>query len=138
MPAIRCTAVEGDRNRFEFRVLGPTEVLRDGVPVRFRGSRELALVALLVIEANRIVPSERLVEDLWGGVPPSGALRTLRVYVSRIRQAFEESDDLLVTRPAGYLLRASPAMIDAGRFEALVREGRQQATAGHCARAADI
>jgi DNA-binding SARP family transcriptional activator len=118
-------------------VLGPTEVLRNGVPVRFRGSRELALVALLAIEANRVVSSERLVEDLWGEGAPSGALRTLRVYVSRIRKAFEGSDDLLVTRPAGYLLRATPEMIDAARFEDLVREGRDQAAAGDHRRAAD-
>ena len=122
----------------EFRLLGPTEVLRDGVSVRFRGNRELALVALLAIEANRVVSSERLVEELWGGAAPDGALRTLRVYVSRIRQAFEECGDLLVTRPAGYLLQATPDMIDANRFEALVREGREESTAGHHQRAADI
>lgn len=137
MPAVRCGAVEGGKARFEFRVLGTTEVLRDGEPVRFRGSRELALVALLAIEANRVVSAERLVEDLWAGAAPAGAMRTLRVYVSRIRQAFEECGELLVTRPAGYLLQATPDMVDAARFEVLVREGRQQAAAGYHERAAD-
>ena len=119
-------------------MLGPTEVLRDGEPVRFRGSRERALVALLAVEANRVVSAERLVEDLWGGAAPGGALRALRVYVSRIRQALADSDEVLVTRPAGYLLRATPDTIDAARFEALVREGRDRVAAGDSEGAATI
>lgn len=67
--------------------------------MRFRGRRELALVALLVVEANRVVASERLVEDLWGDTAPAGAVRSLRVYVSRIRQAFGDPGELLVTCP---------------------------------------
>ena len=114
----------------EFRVLGPTEVLRDGVPLRFRGNRERVLVALLVLHANRVVSSERLIEDLWSGEVPEGALRTLRVYVSRVRQTLGDTGDLLATRPAGYLLRAEPETVDALRFEALVSSGREQARAG--------
>ncbi|MGH8972898.1 MAG: BTAD domain-containing putative transcriptional regulator [Acidimicrobiia bacterium] len=111
-------------------MLGPTEVRRDGEPVRFRGRRELALIALLAIEANRLVPTDRLIEDLWGDTAPEGALRTLRVYVSRVRQALGDAGELLVTRPTGYLFRVEPGAIDALRFEALVREGRRQVAAG--------
>jgi DNA-binding SARP family transcriptional activator len=122
--------VEGVAGGLEFWVLGPTDVRRDGESVRFRGRRELALVALLAIEANRLVPTDRLIEDLWGDAAPDGALRTLRVYVSRVRQALGDAGELLVTQPTGYLLRVAPEAIDALRFEALVREGRRQVAAG--------
>ena len=128
--------MEGVTGGLEIRVLGPTEVRRDGELVRFRGRRELALLALLAIEANRLVSTDRLIEDLWGSSAPEGALRTLRVYVSRVRQALGIAGELLVTQPTGYLLRTDPGAIDALHFEAQVKEGRRQATAGDHASAA--
>jgi DNA-binding SARP family transcriptional activator len=121
---------------FEFRILGPTEVLREGEPLSFRGSRERALMAVLILHANRTVSSERLVEDLWDGEAPKGAIRSLRVYVSRVRHTLRAPGELLVTRPAGYLLQTEPEAIDAVRFDSLVREGREQARAGDHQRAA--
>jgi DNA-binding SARP family transcriptional activator len=124
---------------FEYRVLGPLEVARGGEPVRFRGSRERALLALLVVNANRIVSSERVAEELWNGHPPEGALKAVRVYVSRIRQALGDSGEVLSTRPSGYQLQADASAIDACRFEALVAKGREQARAGdHGAAAASL
>jgi len=115
----------------EFRVLGPTQVLREGEPLRFRGTRERDLLTLLVVRANRVVTSEQLVEDLWADTVPHGAVRSLRVYVSRIRQTLAGPNDLVVTAPAGYMLRTDPAAIDSARFDVLVAQGREQATLGH-------
>ncbi|MGH8991387.1 MAG: BTAD domain-containing putative transcriptional regulator, partial [Acidimicrobiia bacterium] len=114
---------------FEFRVLGPLEVVRNGEGLIFRGNRERALLALLILNANQVVSGERLAEDLWSGNPPEGALKNLRVYVSRIRQALGDPGDVVVTRPSGYLLEVDPMAIDAGRFDSLVAQGRREARA---------
>ena len=114
----------------QFRILGPLEVVRGGECLPFRGSRERALLALLVLNANRTVSAERLAEDLWSGDPPEGAIRSLRVYVSRLRQALGAAGQAVVTRPSGYVLQVDPEAVDALRFEALVARGRDEAKAG--------
>jgi DNA-binding SARP family transcriptional activator len=128
----------GDEEAFllQFRILGPLEVLRGSECLSFRGSRERALVALLVLNANRIVSTERLAEDLWSGDPPEGAIRSLRVYVSRLRQSLGVAGEAVVTRPSGYGLQVDSEAVDALRFEALVARGRDQTRAGDHERAA--
>ena len=59
----------------EFRILGPVEVIKDGQAVAVGGSRERAVLALLLASANRVVSAERLADDLWGGEPPAHSLR---------------------------------------------------------------
>ncbi len=115
----------------EFRILGPLEVARAGECLSFRGSRERALVALLAVNANRTVSAERLAYDLWDGSPPEGAIRSLRVYLSRLRQALGNAGHIVITRPSGYLLQVDPDAIDAFRFDTLVARGQEQAKAGH-------
>ena len=123
----------------EFRILGPLEVLNDdGVPVAVGGSRERAVVALLLLSANRVVSSERLADDLWGEHPPEGAAHALRVHVSRLRKALREAGDdgMVVTQPPGYLIRVDPAAVDAVSFESLVAEAHEQSAGGHQEKAA--
>jgi DNA-binding SARP family transcriptional activator len=124
----------------EFRILGPFEVLDEGgTPRPVGGIRERALLALLVLSANRVVSAERLADDLWGERPPEGALHALQVHVSRLRKALREAgqDGVLVTRSPGYLFRVEPAAVDAVRFESLLAKGREQAASGDHARAAE-
>lgn len=71
----------------EFRILGPLEVAHDGRSLALGGSQERALLALLLLSANRVVSAERLAENLWGDDPPEGATQALRVGVSRLRKA---------------------------------------------------
>ncbi|MCA1843198.1 MAG: AAA family ATPase, partial [Actinobacteria bacterium] len=94
------------------------------------------MLALLVLNANRSVAVERLTEELWSGEPPEGAIRSLRVYVSRLRQALGEDGQAVVTRPSGYVLEVAPEAVDALRFEVLVGCGRDQARGGDHDRAA--
>jgi hypothetical protein len=62
-----------DKTRFaEFSILGPLEVSRSERPVPLGGPRQRAVLALLLLEANRVVSMDRLAEDLWGGRPPGG------------------------------------------------------------------
>jgi DNA-binding SARP family transcriptional activator len=103
----------------EFRILGPLEV-RDGervVPVG--GVRRRAVLALLLLDANRVVPVERLVDGVWGDAPPASAHASLQNHVSRLR---EELGDRLATRAPGYVLRVAPGELDLDRFRALVDE----------------
>jgi class 3 adenylate cyclase/DNA-binding SARP family transcriptional activator/tetratricopeptide (TPR) repeat protein len=112
----------------EFRILGPFEVTHEGRPVTL-GGRERVLLALLLVSANRVVSSERLADELWGGRPPEGAIQSLRVHVSRLRRALREAglDGLLATHPGGYSVHVDPDALDSARFETLLAQGRRQA-----------
>lgn len=116
----------------EFRILGPLEVVGDGgAGVAVGGSRERAVLALLLLSANRVVSSQVLADDLWGEHPPEGAAHGLRVHVSRLRKALREAggDEIIVTQAPGYMVRVDPMDVDAVRFESLVAQAREQATA---------
>ena len=71
---------------------------------------------------NEVVRTDRLIEDLWGDRRPVNAPAALHNHVSRLRKDLGE--DVLVTKPWGYVLRADPEAIDLRRFENLVAEAR--------------
>jgi DNA-binding SARP family transcriptional activator len=103
-------------------VLGPLEVLEDGSPLRLGGPRQRALLALLLLHANRVLSSDALLDGLWPEEPPLAGRAALRVRVSQLRKAL--GGELVVTRPPGYLLAVRPDQIDLHRFEVLVTEAR--------------
>lgn len=105
-------------------MLGPVEAVVRGHPVDIGPRRQRTVLARLLVDPGRPVPVERLLDDVWGGEPPPGALRTLRSYVSRLRAALGDQGDLLVARDPGYVLDVPPATVDAVRFEGLAAEGR--------------
>ena len=117
------------------RLLGPVQVVRAGGEIRLGGPRPRAVLALLVLEAGRVVPAGRLVEEVWRGSPPPGAAKTLRSYVSRLR-ALLNPDATLAARGGGYVLRLDPDMVDAARFEHLVSAGQALLSGGEAAAAA--
>jgi DNA-binding SARP family transcriptional activator/basic membrane lipoprotein Med (substrate-binding protein (PBP1-ABC) superfamily) len=119
----------------EFRLLGPLEVAEDGRSVPLGGSRPRALLALLLLHRNEVVPVDRIVDELWAERPPKTAEQIVRVYVSNLRKALEQ--EVLVTQGNGYLLRAATAEVDADRFEAFRDEGRRLFAAGEVTQAAD-
>ena len=82
-------AVAGETRVVEFGLLGPLEVRRSGRAVPLGGPRQRAVLALLLLEANRVVSMDRLAEDVWGGNPPQGWARTLQTYVFHLRRALE-------------------------------------------------
>jgi predicted ATPase/DNA-binding SARP family transcriptional activator len=114
--------------RLEIRLLGPFDVLRDGAPVELGAYRQRALLALLVLHANEIVPRGRLIEELWGERAPESAANMVQVYVSRLRKAL--GTELLVTQTPGYVLRSDRARIDAVLFEQLVERSREELDRG--------
>jgi predicted ATPase/DNA-binding SARP family transcriptional activator len=126
----------GGTSACEVRLLGPVQVVRAGREIRLGGPRPRAVLALLVLEAGRVVPAGRLVEEIWRGSPPPGAAKTLRSYVSRLR-ALLDPDATLAARGGGYVLGLDPDMVDAVRFEQLVGAGREVLSGGEAAAAAD-
>ena len=123
----------------EYRILGALEVAAGGEVVPVGGSRERALLALLLLRANQVVPADTLVEELWGGRPTEAAENTLRVYVSRLRKSLRgaSTDEVLVTQTPGYVLRVAPDELDAARFEALAAVGKERLVAGDSGAASD-
>ena len=120
-----------------FCVLGPLEAYANGHRVAIGGGRERALLALLLVHSGEIVSRDRLIDELWGGEPPSSGSQSLDVYLSRLRKAFREAgaSNVLATRPPGYVLYADET--DARRFEILAGEGRAALAAGDAGRAAE-
>lgn len=106
----------------EFRILGPLEVLDGGRPLAIRRGKEHALLAYLLLHANQVVPSGRLIDVLWDERPPPTASKILQNAVSHLRR--ELGDGRLLTREPGYLLRVEAAELDALEFERLAKAGR--------------
>jgi DNA-binding SARP family transcriptional activator len=122
----------------EFRVLGPLEVTADGQSLGLGGARTRAVLALLLVHANQVVSSDRLLEELWPGQPTDKAADSLQVRLSELRKALRSAGEAgrLVTRPPGYLLRVAPGELDALRFEQLATEGGTALAADDAATAA--
>ncbi|MEU5883525.1 BTAD domain-containing putative transcriptional regulator [Spirillospora sp. NPDC047279] len=118
-----------------FGILGPVEARRDGEPVAVGGPRVRALLAMLLLDAGRLVGNERLIDGLYGEEPPAGAANALQSQVSRLRRGLG-SADLVEGHAAGYRLVVDPEDVDAHRFERLAREGRQALGRGDHAGAA--
>ncbi|GCB45401.1 BTAD domain-containing putative transcriptional regulator [Streptomyces sp. NL15-2K] len=126
--------------QYEFKILGPLEVRRDGQPVRIGAAKVRLLLAALLAEANQVVTVETLVNRLWGEKPPSRARNTLQNYVLRLRRALDcpAGGAPVHTRPHGYVIETAPDTLDLHRFAALVRQGRTALEEGAAARAAPL
>ena len=121
-------------------MLGPLEAVHDGTQVPLGSRKQRALLAILLLRANEVVAPDALIDELWGERPPPSAAHTLQVYVSRLRSAFRQGggdDGILVTRPAGYLLRVGFGELDLHRFEHLAEEGRRALASDSPERAAE-
>jgi DNA-binding SARP family transcriptional activator len=126
----------------EIRILGPLEVVdADRGRLALPRGRARRLLAMLVVDAGGVMPTDRLLEDLWRGAPPPTASKALHGLISKLRKALAASlegdtplDAVIETHPTGYRLAVDPEQIDAERFRRLVAEAdaldaRQRATA---------
>src|SRR5438132_11025581 len=108
-------------DRLELRLLGAFEVVAEGRSLSLGGARQRAVLARLALSANELVPTDQLVDQVWGGSPPAGAVTTLQVYLSQLRKALAGTAATIETRRPGYVLVIDPAAIDARRFDDLVQ-----------------
>ncbi|HET8821709.1 MAG TPA: BTAD domain-containing putative transcriptional regulator [Thermoleophilaceae bacterium] len=127
----------------DFRILGPLEVLDEGRPITLGGSKQRALLTLLLLHPNETLATDRLIDELWGERPPARAAKTVQMQISRLRKALTgetgpRSAGVVVTRERGYELRLDPDRVDAHRFERLVSEGRSELAGGHARSAVSV
>ena len=117
--------------KLEFCLLGPLVVRRGGVVVPVPRGRQRAVLAVLLLNAGRVVSTGEIAETLWGHAPPPSAPATVRNYVKRLRRTLGDGDQArIVTRPPGYVIRVDPGELDAARFEALLDGARTAARGG--------
>jgi predicted ATPase/DNA-binding SARP family transcriptional activator len=121
----------------EFGVLGVVRALRvDGSVVAVGGPQVRALLALLSLDAGRVVTTRRLIDGLYGHHPPADAAHALQSQVSRLRRGLGDAG-LVEFDQAGYRLAVDPDEVDAHRFSRLAATGRVALAAGEASRAAD-
>jgi DNA-binding SARP family transcriptional activator len=106
----------------QFRILGPLEVTDDDAVVALPGAKQRALLAILLLNANEIVSSDRLIDELWAGKAPESGRTALQVRVSQLRKALGRAGEAIETRAPGYVLRLAPGELDLHRFEHLVAQ----------------
>ena len=116
------------------RLLGPLEVEAGGPPIELGPARQRAVLARLLLDPNRTVAIDRLVDDLWGVDPPATAVKLVHIHVSKLRKVLPAG--VLVTRPPGYALEIPPASLDLVRFDRLHALGRSALAGGSPAEAA--
>ena len=110
----------------EFRILGPLEVVGENGTLALGGSRQRALLTLLLTRPNEVVSADRLIDELWGQDVPHQAANALQYHVSQLRKTLAEKDRIR-TRAPGYAIQVGPDELDLLRFERLVAEAENEA-----------
>jgi len=108
--------------RMRFKVLGPLGVSRDDAPIQLGGPKQRAVLAHLIVRVNELVPTDVLVDRVWGEEPPEAARGTLHSYISHLRKAL--GPERIEGRAPGYVLHVAEDELDATRFEQLLDEAR--------------
>src|SRR5918996_6159588 len=117
------------RSGLAFGILGPLEVVFAGDEVPLAGARQRALLAYLLLHANSVVSSERLIDELFGDEPPDNALNSVHTGISRLRRqlaAAGVTEVPILTRAPGYGFEINRDQLDLHRFEDLLNQGRQE------------
>jgi DNA-binding SARP family transcriptional activator/tetratricopeptide (TPR) repeat protein len=110
----------------KFAVLGPLEVFVDGRPVAVGQARQRSVLAVLLVEANRPVALEQLIDRIWGDDPPATARELIYVGISRLRRVLARASDVqLIRQPAGYVLETPLQAVDLHRFRSMVAAARK-------------
>lgn len=128
----------------QFKVLGRIEISTErDVSIMLKKSKTGQVLALLLARNNETVGVDTLIEELWENRVPRSALTTLQTYVYHARKMFARSlhvpcaEQLLITRPPGYLISVPDDALDATVFESYVKQGIACLAAGNTELAAD-
>jgi DNA-binding SARP family transcriptional activator/tetratricopeptide (TPR) repeat protein len=122
--------VVSGQDQLECRVLGPVEARVGGEPIALNG-KQRSLLAVLLLEARRVMTAAQLAAAVWGDPPPVAHEARIRSLISELRRAFAAAgSEVIVTRPAGYLLPGE-LRLDLDRFTAIVAEARDAAARGN-------
>jgi DNA-binding SARP family transcriptional activator len=125
---------------FEFKLLGPLEVMTSGYTVPIKAAKQRVVLASLLVDTGRVVTVDQLVTRLWDNAIPDGARATLRNYVMRLRQALNmtAATGSIVTCAEGYCLDLSGHELDVLRFEALLEQAKGATADGRSDRASAL
>ncbi|HEU4318797.1 MAG TPA: BTAD domain-containing putative transcriptional regulator [Acidimicrobiia bacterium] len=109
----------------QFRLLGHLVVRGPDGEIALGSPKQKAVLAVLLLNANEIVSTDRIIHLVWGDSPPRTAEHSVQIYVSELRKSLTSGSpsDWIVTRPPGYVINVPPEAVDTARFERLVREG---------------
>jgi YVTN family beta-propeller protein len=122
----------------DFRILGSLEVLEGERLLDVGGGKQRSVLALMLLNANEVVPTDRLIDELWRDDAPPSAAKIVQVHVSRLRKALDGvGEGILITRGHGYELRVASGELDLDRFRALLEDGRTALAANEPDKAAD-
>jgi DNA-binding SARP family transcriptional activator/ABC-type glycerol-3-phosphate transport system substrate-binding protein len=108
----------------KFRILGALEVRDEGdrrIPLG--AGKQRALLALLLLHASEVVPTDRLIDELWPESPPERARKAVQVYVTRLRKALGR--ERIRTQGPGYVLELDSDELDLHEFETRVQQARE-------------
>ena len=108
----------------DFRILGPLEVWDDDEERPLGGTKQRAVLAILLLDAGRVVSTDRLIDLLWGERPPATAAASLQNFVSQLRKTL--GADVVRTTPPGYRLEIAPEQLDVERFRRLVESAKSR------------
>lgn len=109
----------------EFRLLGDVEARADGQGLAVGHARQRCVLVALLVDVNRPVPTDQLIDRVWADQPPHRARNALASYVSRLRHVTGNHGDVEIARqPGGYVLRTDPMTVDLHRFRHLVSTAR--------------
>ncbi len=121
----------GQAGLMRFRILGPLEVLSPDGWTAISAPKWRSLLACLLVRPGQLVPTDVLIDELWGDNPPNTANNLVSIYVHRLRKVIGDTEGrVLVYRAPGYMLRLAPGDLDIQQFESLVAEGRAALAAG--------
>jgi len=123
-----------------YHLLGPVEVVRDGRPVDLGGPKQRAVLAVLLLEAGRVVSTDRLMDAVWGDDHPPSAAASLQAYVSNLRRVLrddERATSPIVRRMPGYLIDVPSSDIDVAGFVAACDAAQTAVDAADWARAVE-
>jgi DNA-binding SARP family transcriptional activator len=129
--------------QLRYSVLGPVRAWLGGVELRLGPPRQRAVLAMLLLNANRVVTLDAIADGVWGEAIPVTAVNVVHTYISRLRRILEpgrrqrETAHVLARAPSGYVLRADPGQLDLDEFHDLIRRARACRAAGDPAGAAD-
>lgn len=125
-----------------FGILGPLQATKGGRVLPLGGPKQRALLAALLLERDRVVARDHIVDALWGDRPPASAANSVHIYVSKLRRLLGDgdhgNDGVLRTEPPGYLLRVPASTVDATEFERLLADGKEALAGGAWAEAESI
>jgi DNA-binding SARP family transcriptional activator len=121
----------------DYRILGPLEAFDGERALSLGGTRQRAVLALLLLHANEALSRDVIIDELWGESPPPTAAKVLQNCISALRKELPDAGETLRTVGSAYALKVGTDELDRDRFQHTVAQGRAALAAGESEQAAE-